>query len=122
MSALKGIFFCCGGMPNDAEIVFNMQERRRSFSCRTSDKRVFIKRSVGKNPILDLSTKNTNKSTENTPKARSDMKIKRIRDPNDSSIIHSPFDISIQTAQNGIGNSNLDNSNASYSRQSGSNR
>lgn len=95
MSVFKGIFFCCGGMPNDSEIVFNMQERHRSFSCGTSDKRVFIKRSVGKNPILDLSLKNTNKSTENTPKARSTLKINRIRDPNDSSATHSPFDISI---------------------------
>ena len=97
MSGLKEIFVCCNGISNESEILINMKEKRRSFSCSTPEKRIFIKRSVGKNPILDLSLKNTNKSTENTPKAKSNLKIKRIRDQSDYSLLQNSFDNSIQT-------------------------
>jgi hypothetical protein len=47
--------------------------------------------------LMDKAEKNTNKSTENTPKAKSNLKIKRIRDQSDYSLLQNSFDNSIQT-------------------------
>lgn len=103
MSGVKEFFTCCGAWSSDPEIIINMQEKRRSISCKSPDKRVFIKRSVGKNPILDLSIKNTSKSTENTPKANSSLNIKGICDLSDITLHQSSFDESFQIGQKNAG-------------------
>ena len=82
MNTIKDIFICCSGTPKETELVINLTEKQRSSSCPAPKKRTFIKRSIGKNPIFDLSMENTNRSTENTPKKKDNLEMERIRDEN----------------------------------------
>ena len=80
MNTIKGIFACYSATPKEAELVINLAEKQTSSSCPAPEKRTFIKRSIGKNPILDLSMENTNGSSENTPKKKDNLEMERIRD------------------------------------------
>ena len=78
MKDIQEFFECCHSKPADSEIVVNMQRKKKGTDWVSPEGKTFIKRSVGRNPILDLSGHHTNKSTIYTPKQTLDTST-RIR-------------------------------------------
>lgn len=78
MKDIQEFFQCCHSKPADSEITVNMQRKKKAADCVSQEERIFIKRSVGRNPILDLSGHHSNKSTIYTPKPTLDTSA-RIR-------------------------------------------
>jgi hypothetical protein len=64
MNKISKIFNCCTSpsIDQDKEIVTGIKRIKRCMSSNDGEKRTFIKRSVGKNPILDLNYKCSNKT------------------------------------------------------------
>lgn len=80
MKDIQEFFQCCHSKPADSEITVNMQRKKKASDCASPEGKIFIKRSVGRNPILDLSGHRTNRSTIYTPKQTLDTStIARIR-------------------------------------------
>lgn len=78
MKDIQEFFQCCHSKPAEAEITVNMQRKKKGADCASPEERIFIKRSVGRNPILDLSGHHTNRSIIYTPKQTLDTST-RIR-------------------------------------------
>lgn len=78
MKDIQEFFQCCHSKPADSEIIVNMQRKKKGADFVIPEVRTFIKRSIGRNPILDLSGHRTNRSTIYTPKQTLDMST-RIR-------------------------------------------
>lgn len=76
MKDIKDFFQCCNSKPADSEITVNMQKKKKGAGYASPEGRIFIKRSVGRNPILDLSGHHTNRSTLYTPKQTLDTTAK----------------------------------------------
>lgn len=65
MSNFMNLFGCCGNTAAQKDMVVNITKKYRSES-QGKDKKVFIKRSIGIHPIIDLSLKRTNSNTVRT--------------------------------------------------------